>query len=206
MRPSSLRSLLLITGLGLFVLSLFSPAIVYKPDVRSNPKHGECAFAVTEGVQCSSFSFGGSGMTRCEKVESAPSGRTLVDKGKILDYCKGWQEPVAKVDYGYSVLLLGFLGVFVGVFAWFANPLMLLALVLSKFKKDLGARVVSVMAVALGLQSYMLKAVPFNESSMEPSNLNFVDRLGLGFYLWMGALVVLTFHSFLKRKDMNAEK
>ncbi|HSA60318.1 MAG TPA: hypothetical protein VLJ37_11610 [bacterium] len=200
----SLRSGLLIAGLGLFVLALFSPGIVYRPDVRSNPKHGECAFAVTEGVQCSSFSFGGSGMTSCERVEDATSGKAFVDKGKIIDYCKGWQEPVAQVDYGYKILLMGFLGVFVGVFAWFANPLMLLALALAKFKKRLGASIVSVIAVALGLQSYMLRAVPFNESSMDPKNLNFVDYLGLGFYLWMGSLVVLALFCLLKRNDVNA--
>lgn len=145
-------------------------------------------------------------MTSCERVEGAPSGKTFVDKGKILDYCKGWQEAVAKVDYGYSVLLMGILGVFVGVFAWFANPLMLLALVLAKFKKRMGASVVSVLAVGLGLQSYMLKAVPFNESSMETGNLNFVDRLGWGFYLWMGSLVVFALSCFLKRNDRRAKK
>jgi hypothetical protein len=201
MPSSSLRSGLLIAGIGLFLAALFSPSIIYKPDVRSNPKSGECAFAVTEGVQCSSFSFGGSGMTSCERVEGVASGKTFVDKGKILDYCKGWQEPVAQVDYGYKVLLMGFLGVFVGVFAWFANPLMLLALALSKFKKRLGASLVSVFAVALGLQSYMLKAVPFNESSMDPSNLNFVDHLGRGFYLWIGSLVLFALYCFLKKNE-----
>lgn len=142
-------------------------------------------------------------MTSCEKVEGATSGRTFVDKGKILEYCKGWQEPVAQVDYGYKVFLMGFFGVFAGVFAWFANPLMLLALALSKFKKRLGASIVSVLAVVLGLQSYMSKAVPFNESSMEPGNLNFVDHLGWGFYLWMGGLVVLASHCFLKRNEAH---
>jgi hypothetical protein len=201
-----LRSGFLVAGIGLFVVALFSPAIVYKPDVRSNPKHGECAFAVTEGVQCEAFAFGGSGMTSCERVEGAGSGKAFVDKGKILDYCKGWQEPVAQVDYGYKVLLMGFLGVFVGVFAWFANPLMLLALILSKFKKRLGASIVSVFAAGLGLQSFMLKAVPFNESSMDPGNLNFVDHLGRGFYVWMGALAVFALSCFLKRNTANIKK
>jgi hypothetical protein len=171
MLSSSLPSSLLIAGLGLFVVALLSPGIVYKPDVRSNTKSGECAFAVKEDVQCESFSFGGSGMSRCAKVEGNASGKIFVDKGKILDYCKGWQEPVAQVDYGYKILLMGVLGVFVWVFAWFANPLMLLALALAKFKKRMGAGVASILAVGLGLQSYMLKAVPFNESSMDPGNL-----------------------------------
>ncbi len=202
----SKTKILLAVGFGLYVAALLSPGIIYKPDVRSNPKRDQCAFAVTEGVQCSSFSFGGLGMTNCERVDGAPSGKTFVDKGKILDYCKGWQEAVAKVDYGYTILLMGALGIFVGVFAWFANPLMLLALGLAKFKKRLGASIVSVLAVALGLQSYMLKAVPFNESSMEAGNLNFVDHLGLGFYFWMGALGVFAVWCFLKDNDVNAKK
>src|SRR5262249_10607438 len=193
------RSSLLIAGLGLFVLALISPVIIYKPDVRTNPKHAQCAFAVLDDVQCSSFAFGGAGMTSCERVEGTASGKTFVDKGKILEYCKGWQEPVAQVDYGYKVLLMGVLGVFVGIFAWFANPLILLALALANFKKHTAASVVAVFAVVLGLQSFMLRAVPFNESSMNESNLNFVDRFGIGFYFWMGALGVFAVCCFLKR-------
>ena len=140
-------------------------------------------------------------MTRCERVEGKAPGKTFVEKQKILDYCKGWDTPVAEREYGYKILLIGFFGVFVGVFAWFANPLIILALLLSKFKKRLASIIVSILAIALGLQSYTLKAVPFNESSMEPRNLNFVDHLGCGFYLWMGSLVAFSAYCFLKTKD-----
>jgi hypothetical protein len=195
------KKFVLIAGLGLFVGALFSPGIIYKPDARSNPKISECSFAVQDNVMCDSFSFGGFGMSRCERVEGKTPGKTFVDKQKILDYCKGWATPVAERESGYKILLMGFLGVFVGVFAWFANPLMVLALLLSKFKKRMAAMIVSAFAIALGLQSYALKAVPFNESSMEPRNLNFVDHLGYGFYLWIGSLVLLSVYCFLNTKD-----
>lgn len=147
---------------------------------------------------CESFSFGRPGLTSCELVEGKTSGRTFVDKRKILEYCEGWGSPVAASDYGFGILLMGFLGVFVGVFAWFANPLMLLALVLAMSRKRLAAMILSVSSIALGLQSYMLEAVPFNESSTDPSNLNLVDHLGPGFYLWMGSLLMLSVYCFLR--------
>ena len=56
---------------------------------------------------------------------------------------------------------MGYLGVFVGMFAWFANPLMLLAVLLSARKKRLASMILSVAALALALQSFMFEAVPF---------------------------------------------
>jgi len=197
------KKYVLIAGFGLFVGALFSPGIVFKPDARANPKAGECAFAVQDNVMCDSFSFGGFGMTRCERVEVKTSGKTFVDKRKILDYCQGWDTPVASAEYGYRILLMGFLGVFVGVFAWFANPLMVVALLLSKFKKRLASTIFSIFSIALGLQSYALKAVPFNESTMDSRNLHFVDHLDRGFYLWMASLVVFSAYCFLIIKTQD---
>jgi hypothetical protein len=196
----------LIAGLVLFAGALMSPAIVFKPDARSNPKRGECAFAVNDNVMCQSFSFGGSGMTSCERIEPANSGRTFVDEGKILDYCKGWELPVADAYFGYRVLLLGFLGVLVGVFAWLANSLMLLAVLLSAFNKRTASMILAVSSITLGLQSFMLEAVPFNESSMDPGNLNFVDHLGIGFYVWIGSLGTFAVYCFLKKADDAAPR
>jgi hypothetical protein len=195
----------LVAGLGLFAGALASPAIVFTPDARSNPKRDECAFAVEDDVMCESFSFGGPGLASCTVVDRQTSGQTsekaFVDKRKILEYCKGWELPVTAVSDGYEILLTGFLGVLVGVFAWFANPLMLLAVLLSTFKKRLASIILSVAAIALGLQSYALKAIPFNESSMDPGNLNFVDHFGLGFYLWMASLLTCAVYCFLKPGD-----
>jgi hypothetical protein len=181
---TKIRVYVLIAGLGLFVGALSSPAIIFRPDARSNPKRDECAFAVKDDVMCETFSFGGPRPTSCELVERKKSGKTFVDKGKILDYCKGWESPVAASYYGYRILLMGFLGALVGVFAWFANPLMLLALLLSTLNKHLAAMILSVSSLALGVQSYMLEAVPFDESSME---------------LWMGSLGTLSMYCFLKK-------
>src|SRR5262249_33628901 len=126
-------------------------------------------------------------------------GRTFVDKAKILDYCKGWDQPVAGVLHGYEILPMGVLGVFLGIFAWFANLLMLAAVLLSAVGKPLAAMILSLAAILVGLQSYGLDAVPFNEASMAADNLNVVDRLGLGFYLWKASLLAFTAYCFLRK-------
>ncbi|HEY4167334.1 MAG TPA: hypothetical protein VGM96_11180 [Reyranella sp.] len=192
-----MRLIVLIAGLGLYAAALFAPAIIFKPDARSNPKRSECGFAVKDDVMCESFAFGGSRMTSCQRGQT--SGRTFVDKAKILDYCKGWDQSVASVLLGYQILPMGVLGVFLGMFAWFANLLMLAAVLLSAFGKRLAGMMLSLAAIALGLQSYAMRAVPFNEASMAADNLNVVDRLGLGFYLWMASLLAFTAYCFLKK-------
>ena len=140
-------------------------------------------------------------MTTCELVNGSASGKTFVDKQKILDYCKGWDVPIASQDSGFHILLMGPLGVFLGMFAWFANPLMLLALLLSTFRKRRTSMAIAVAAIALGLQAYAFRAVPFSEASMDPSNLNHVDHLGYGFYLWMAALVAFAASCFATRRS-----
>jgi len=200
----NLRLYVVIAAVALYAGALAAPAIIFKPDARSNPKQGECGFAVKDNVSCEAFRFGGSGSIVCQLSEFNKPGKTYVDKGKILDYCKDWDLPVADSYYGYQVLPMGILGIFLGMFAWFANPLMLAAGLLSAFGKRVVAMILSVSSVALGLQSYALDAVPFNEGSMKADNLNFVDHLGPGFYLWMGSLVVLAVYCFLKKRDAEA--
>jgi hypothetical protein len=68
------------------------------------------------------------------------------------------------------------------------------------------ATVLAAASIALGLQSYALEAVPFNESLMQPDNLNYVDHLGPGFYLWMASLAAFAAFCFLKRGDAKAQR
>ena len=197
MIAGNLRSYVLIAGLALYVAALALQVVIFKPDPRSNPRHAECGFAVKDDVMCESFSFSGSGSTICQR--GTASGKTFVDKHKILDYCKGWDAPVAGSLYGYEILPMGVLGVFLGMFAWFSNVLMLLAVLFAAIGRRLAAIILSASAVALGLQSFALDAVPFNEGSMKADSLNVVDHLGLGFYLWMAALVVFAAYCFLRK-------
>jgi hypothetical protein len=108
----NLRLYVLIAGLALYLAALFFPAIVFKPDPRSNPKLGECGFAVKDNVLCEAFAFGGSGSTLCQRVEGNASGKSFVERRRILEYCKGWDLPVAGTLYGYQILPMGVLGFF----------------------------------------------------------------------------------------------
>ena len=155
-----MRLAVLIAGLALYVAALVVPAVIFRPDVRSNPKHGECRFAVEDNVNCEAFTFGRNGSIMCQRAEDDTPGKTYIDKQKILDYCKGWDAPMASSYYGWETLLMGMLSVFLGVFAWLANPLILMAVLLSVFGQRLAAMILSVLAIAVGLQSYALDGVP----------------------------------------------
>lgn len=194
-----MRFLILIAGLALYVAALFVPAVVFKPDVRSNPKYGECASGF-EGRSCEAFTFGRGGSIVCEPTEA---GKTYIDKAKILEYCKGWDTPIASSMDGYEMLLMGWAAVLLGMLAWLANPLMLMAVLLSAFGVHLVSRILSGLAVAVALQSYLFEGVPFTGGSVDAENR--VDYLGLGFYLWMASLVLFAAYCFLKKKPAVAK-
>jgi hypothetical protein len=188
----------LIAGLALYAAALVAPAIIYKPDVRSNPKYGVCVSTVKDNVNCEAFPFRGDGSLICD--EDAKPDKTYIDKAKILDYCKGWDVPMARSSYGYELLLMGWVVILDGTLAWLANPLMLIAVSISGLGTNrAAAKILSVLAIVLGLQSYAFDGVPFTGGSSAADNLNSLDRLGLGFYLWMASLLAFAAYCFLKK-------
>jgi len=190
-----LRLIVLLAGLALYVAALFVPAIVFRPDVRSNPKHGECSSVIKDNVYCEAFTFGRNGSIVCD--DEAMPGKTYIDKQKIRDYCKGWDVPMGSSSEGYVALLMGMLSIFDGMLAWLANPLILMAVLMSVFGQRRAALIVSVAAIAVGLQSYALDGVAFSAVAVDGKNM--VDHLGLGFYLWMASLVTFAVFCFLKK-------
>ncbi len=78
-----MRLISLIAGLALYAAALVAPAIIYKSDVRSNPKYGVCASIVKDNVNCEAFPFGGDGSLICD--EDAKPAKTYIDKAKILE-------------------------------------------------------------------------------------------------------------------------
>ena len=200
MAIGNLRLSVLIVGVALYVGSLFAPAIAFEPNARSNPKRYECEFATRDGVLCTAFPFGSArGALICGFGRVA--GQTYVDRAKILDYCQGWDVPAAhRALRGYQVLLTGIVSIDFGMFAWFANLLIPVGLLLSAFRKHRAAVIVLVCSVALGLQSFALSDAPYDVPELMSGNRNVVDHLGLGFYLWMGSLVAFTAYCFLKTR------
>jgi len=88
---------------------------------------------------------------------------------------------------GLLVLILGWIGIFQGVVAWFANPAWLVAVILlfgSKFK---ASAVWAVATICLALTSFFLNAIAANEGGGEIH----IQTMGCGFYVWLLSFLVL---------------
>lgn len=94
---------------------------------------------------------------------------------------------------GYWILLMGWLGIFFFQVAWFANPLNLLALLLSS-KKPLTSLILSATAIGLASQSFSFFEIPTGLST----NKIYIKELGLGFYLWFLAHCLFFLSTFIK--------
>jgi len=86
--------------------------------------------------------------------------------------------------YGYWVLIIGWIGLVFIQFAWYANPINLLALLLARDNPRI-ALLLSCLAVMLASGAFI-----FNEI---PTGINyekvFIKEFGLGFYIWYAAQV-----------------
>lgn len=85
----------------------------------------------------------------------------------------------AEEVYGYWVLIIGWLGVIFIQFAWFANPLNCLALLLTN-KHPRVALCLSLLALLIASEGFILLEIPtgINQEKV------FVKEFGLGFYAW----------------------
>ncbi|MEH6454926.1 MAG: hypothetical protein V7749_01260 [Cocleimonas sp.] len=86
--------------------------------------------------------------------------------------------------YGYWVLITGWIGAIFIQFAWYANPLNLLALLLAR-DKPRTALLLSFAALTLASGAFIFYEIPtgFNYEKV------FIKELGLGFYIWYAAQV-----------------
>jgi hypothetical protein len=95
-------------------------------------------------------------------------------------------------DLGYEILLQGWLGVFQGIVAWYANCLFLFGLLYLYLRMYKLATYFSLFALALGLQSLFFSVKYLDESGVNTAT---VDHLGPGFYLWMLSFALLAIGS-----------
>ena len=106
---------------------------------------------------------------------------------------------------GLELLLQGWEGARHGVFAWFANPLFLVALTAALMRRDVFAGVVSVAAVALALTSLAAEGILRGRMGGVPE-LTF----GAGFYLWLVAVIGLCLRSwaaaYLSRRKLGGSR
>ncbi len=86
--------------------------------------------------------------------------------------------------YGYWVLLTGWLGMVFIQFAWYANPLNLLAFLIAS-KKPFTAMLLSILALLLASGTILFYEIPIGLNYEKV----FIKEFGLGFYVWYGAQV-----------------
>jgi len=97
--------------------------------------------------------------------------------------------------WGVEVLLMGGLGIFVGVGAWYANPFWLAAVVLGFFRKGVLAAVIGIIAIAIAANTFSVigRVLPADEGDVTHMS---VVRLLPGCYVWMASLAVLPLAAF----------
>ncbi len=120
--------------------------------------------------------------------KGTPAALLLVDVASISLYLTACLLPTINDDLGYPgfvLLAIGWLGLFVGQFAWYANPLLWAAWV-SLWKEHCGrAIVLGAIAFALGLHTFTLVEIPNFTTGIE------VEGVGIGVYVWLGSMAVL---------------
>ncbi len=80
---------------------------------------------------------------------------------------------------GFWVLALGWIGLIIFQFSWFANPLNLLALLLLDHRPKM-ALLLSVIALILASQAFTFSEIPAGAGQEKIH----IQQLGLGFYFW----------------------
>ena len=81
--------------------------------------------------------------------------------------------------HGYWALLIGWLGLIIFQFAWFANPLNLLALLYLHEHPNVSL-LLSVLAFILATQTFYFSEIPISINAEKI----YIKELGLGFYIW----------------------
>lgn len=101
---------------------------------------------------------------------------------------------------GLDLLLQGWQGTSRGVFAWYANPLFVLAVTLAALRRLRSAGALSGVALVLGLSSFATEAALRGSMESVPSL-----SMRFGFYLWLSALAALFIWScsciYLQRRN-----
>ena len=80
---------------------------------------------------------------------------------------------------GYWILAIGWIGLIIFQFSWFANPLNLLALLLVN-QRPVVALILSTTAFLLASQTFVFVEIPIGTGSGKI----YIKELGLGFYIW----------------------
>ena len=103
--------------------------------------------------------------------------------------------------YGYWVLLTGWLGMVFIQFAWYANPLNLLALLIASENPRI-AIILSILALILASGTVLFYEIPVGLNYEKV----FIKEFGLGFYIWYIAQVFFLLAIFFRYLSYRKNK
>ncbi|WP_022950525.1 hypothetical protein [Leucothrix mucor] len=93
---------------------------------------------------------------------------------------------------GYWIMLVGWMGFMIFQFAWFANPLALLALLLIR-KRPWWALATSVLSLLCLSQAFLFSEIPTDTSGQ---SIAVVSR-GIGFYCWVASIACVFYGTIM---------
>ncbi len=99
-------------------------------------------------------------------------------------------EPNQETWFGWSVLFIGAFGIFIGQFAWFANPILALAWLACLLRWWIASAVIALFALVIALSSLMIvgQRIPMDEGGVRHSTVGY---LHVGFYVWLLAFLAM---------------
>lgn len=104
---------------------------------------------------------------------------------------------------GYWILMLGWIGLIIFQFSWYANPLNLLALLLVN-ERPVISLLLSSIAFLLASQTFLFSEIPTGISHGKI----YIKEFGLGFYFWylaQGLFLLGIFIEALKQAQKNGD-
>ncbi|MGB5036403.1 MAG: hypothetical protein WBQ66_07340 [Blastocatellia bacterium] len=92
--------------------------------------------------------------------------------------------------FGYSVLLIGALGILIGQFAWIANPILALAWLASLLRWWIASAVIAAFGLLVALTSFRIvgQKIPLDEGGVRQATVGY---LHVGFYVWLLAFLAM---------------
>ena len=120
----------------------------------------------------------------------------------VLCYIASLASPAIMTDndgawYGYLVLLLGWQGIFAGMFAWIANLLFIIGLGFCLLKMNKIARISVICAFIVSLQSFYFTSYPAYYGGTSTVEV----YLSYGFYLWLSSFALLLIATIIAPRD-----
>src|SRR3989338_2459542 len=96
-------------------------------------------------------------------------------------------------QYGYQILIIGWLGIFAGVFSWYGYILGIVGFIALRARKKNTALVCSGGGLFLGFQAVYFQAVNAQINFLDSYNSweRGMGELSIGYYLWLIALSLL---------------